>query len=93
MTPQELDSQSSVKIDRWIDVHSPECKEIDGHLHSFTLRCMKIGFEDGFMHTDMLGRIWGRNRETGEYYPFHTEYGYGDNKQLIGYRLSSKAAN
>lgn len=89
MTPQELESQSAIKINRWVEVHSQECKDIDSDLHWFTLKCIKIGFEDGYMITDSLGRIWGRNTTTGEYYPFHTEYG----KELIGYRLSSKAAN
>ena len=89
MTPMELDNQSPIKIDRWIEVHSQECKELDDGLHWFTLKCINIGFEDGWMIADMHGRIWGRNRETGIYYPFHTEHG----KELVGYRLSGKAAN
>lgn len=89
MTPAELDAQSKIKVDRWIEVHSQECKDIDDGLHWFTIKCMNIGFEDGFMFVDTLGRIWGRNRETSECYPFHTEHG----KELVGYRLAKKAAN
>lgn len=89
MKPQELEAQSPIKIDRWVDVHSSDCKEIDGDLHAFTLKCIKIGFEDGAMFVDNLGRIWCKWKSEGPCFPFHTEFG----KQFIGYRLASKAAN
>jgi hypothetical protein len=45
MTPQELEQQSPIKVCRWVDIHSPECKEIDGDMHHFTLQCLRIGLE------------------------------------------------
>lgn len=88
MTPAQLDAQCPVKIDRWVDVHSDECKVIDDDLHWFTLKCMKIGFEDGWMFTDSLGRLWGKGKDN-KLFPYHTEYG----KELVGYRISARAAN
>jgi hypothetical protein len=87
MSPQELDAQSSTKVERWIDVHSQECRDMDD-TREFTLKCLKIGFEDGYMFTDSLGRIWCKGQD-GRMHPFHFEYG----KKLIGYRLPKTAAN
>lgn len=89
MTPRELDSQSPVKISRWIEVHSQECIDIDDGLHAFTLECIEALSERGKMFIDSMGRIWARWDENGLYHPFHTNHG----KELVGYRLSSKAAN
>jgi len=87
LSPKQLDQQSTIKIDEWIDIHSERCKEMDD-LRSFTLKCMRIGLEDQFLFTDRDGRLWGKGKE-GKYYPFHLE----DGKKLIGLRLSIKAAN
>ncbi len=89
-TGQELDAQSPVKIDRWIDVDSEECKDMD-ETPDFTRKIMRIGFEDGWLFTDLQGRIWGhaKNEENGPFFPFHFEWG----SQLIGYRISKRAAN
>ena len=87
-TPQELDAQSKIKIDRWIDVDSEECRDKDDN-YAFTKKCIKLGFqEQAYLFTDLHGRIWGKGQD-GYFYPFHFEYG----KKLIGYRLSKKAAN
>lgn len=88
MTPKELDAQSSIKIDRWVDLESEECKEMDD-TYTFTKKCIRIGFEDGWMLVDSLGRIWGKGSGSTIYFPFHFEFG----KKLIGYRLSKQAAN
>ena len=88
MSPSELDKQSPVCIDRWIDVDSEEAKLKDED-RSLTKKMMRIGFEDGWMHTDNDGRIWGFDKERNIYYPFHFE----DGKQLVGYRIAKKAAN
>lgn len=91
-SPKELDAQSVIKIDEWLDVSSQRCKDIDDD-YALTKRMLKVGFEEpAFLACDLDGRIFGRG-ENGRYYPFHFEYGHGDSKKLIGYRLSSKAAN
>ena len=87
MTPQELDAQSPITVMRWVDVHSEECKDMDD-TWDFTVRCLTYGFDDGYMFTDSLGRIWCKGTD-GFKHPFHFEYG----KQLIGYRLPKTAAN
>lgn len=88
MTPKELDFQSEVKINRWIDIDSEECKLLDDNIE-FTKKVLKIGFgKEPFFILDKEGRIWGKS-DNGKYYPFHFEYG----KQLIGYRISKKASN
>lgn len=83
-----LDEQSLVKIDRWVDIDSDECKVMDDD-HDFTKKVQRMGFQDPpFLFTDSDGRIWGKG-EGDRFYPFHFEYG----KKLIGYRISKKASN
>jgi hypothetical protein len=87
-TPAELDSQSKVHIDKWLDVDSLECRELDDN-HAFAKKCIRLGFQEpAYLFTDSLGRIFGKG-ENGYYYPFYfTSYG-----KNIGYRLSKTAAN
>ena len=86
--PKELDAQSRINIDSWVDVDSELCKEIDDN-YPLTKKMLKLGFkEPAFLATDSLGRVWGKG-EDQYWYPFHFEY----NGKLIGYRLSKKAAN
>lgn len=87
-TPKELDAQSKIKVDRWIEVGSEEWKELDDN-PSFTKKCIKLGFmEPAYFFADALGRIWGKG-EDGLYYPFHFK-SFG---AIIGYRMSTRAAN
>ncbi len=88
MTPAELDKQSPVKIDRWVDIDSEEAKTLDED-RALTKKMVRIGFEDKWMITDNLGRIWGFNAEKNLFFPFHFENG----KELIGYRMAKVAAN
>lgn len=88
LTPAEFDKQSPVKIDRWIDIDSSEAKELDED-RVLTKKMVRIGFEDGWMHLDSLGRIWGKGNTKDTYFPFHFENG----KELIGYRMTKKAVN
>lgn len=87
-SPKELDAQSKIHIDKWLDVDSEEVKSMDDN-YAFTKQCIRLGFvEPAFFAVDSLGRIWGRG-EDNRYYPFHFNKG----KELIGYRLSKKATN
>lgn len=88
LTPKELDAQSPVVINRWIDIDSEESKAKDED-RQLTKKMQMIGFEDGWMSTDSFGRIWGYDEVRDIYYPFHFEF----NKELIGYRIATKAAN
>ena len=86
--PKELDAQSKIKIDRWIDVDSEESRELDDD-PALTKKLIRIGFQKPeYFFTDSLGRIFGKG-EYGLYYPFH----FTHNGKCIGYRLSKRAAN
>ncbi len=88
-TPSELDAQSKIKISRWIDVESAECKKIDDN-YALTKRIIRMLYEQepAYLFTDQNGRLWGRG-EDNLFYPYHFTYG----KKFIGFRLSKKAAN
>ena len=87
-SPAELDAQSKIKIDRWIDIDSEEWRDLDDD-PGLTKKFLKIGFkEPAFFFTDTHGRVWGKG-ENGFYYPYHFNRG----KTLIGYRIPTKAAN
>jgi len=86
-SPRELDTQSPVKIDRWVDIDTQEWRDLDED-PALTKKMMKIGFEANVLFTDSMGRIWGKG-EGGKYYPFHFDKG----PKLYGFRLSKKAAN
>lgn len=87
LPPQELDKQSVVRIDRWISVNSEEHKNKDPDI-ILTRKWMKIGFEEGILFLDTLGRIWGRGKD-GRFYPYHFNIG----KTFYGFRMAEKAAN
>jgi hypothetical protein len=85
LSTEELDKQSPVRIDLWLDIESEECKDKDPDI-VLTKKWMKIGFEDKFLFTDSLGRVWGRGNE-GRFYPYHFNIG----KRLYGIRIAKKA--
>ncbi len=85
LSPTELDKQSLLKIDKWLDIDSEECKDKDPD-YALTKRFLRILKDDLF--TDKLGRIWGRG-EDSRFYPFHFNIG----KKLYGFRVAKKAAN
>ena len=88
LTPQELDAQSPIKIDRWLDVDSQEWRDMDDD-PGLTKKFLRLGFQEPpFFFTDALGRVWGKG-EDGRFYPFHFNIG----KKLYGYRISKKAVN
>lgn len=96
MTPQQLDAQSPVKVNRWIDIDSEESKQIDDN-RQFTKHVLNMGLESlpdspAFLYTDTDGRIWGFNPKNPEapHYPFHLETERGE---LVGLRMARKAAN
>lgn len=88
-TPQELDTQSKIKIDRWVEIGSEEWKDLDDN-PAFTKKILRLGLHhpEPFLFTDTMGRIWGKGND-GTFYPFHFEYG----KKKLGYRISALALN
>lgn len=86
LSPIELDKQSDVTIDEWVDLDSSRWRDTDEDC-SFTKKTinMLLG-EDLF--TDSLGRLWIQS-SGGKYYPFHYEYG----KKKLGVRIAKKASN
>lgn len=87
LTPKQLDAQSVIVLDGWVDMDSERWKEVDDS-PAFTKRCMKIGLESNYLVIDTSGRLWGMG-ENKLYYPFLLEYG----KKKYGIRLPKKAAN
>ena len=88
MSPKELDMQSPVVIDKWIDINSDQARMLDDDL-DLSKKMMRIGLEANMMFFDNDGRMWGRDEKKSICYPFHFESG----KKLIGYRSCKKAAN
>jgi hypothetical protein len=86
--PKVLDQQSTTPIDRWVDLHSQECKEMDD-FHRFTIKVFETGrMAPATLHLDALGRIWMLSGN-GRFYPFHFEY----QGKMIGYRIVAQASN
>lgn len=87
-TPKELDAQSLVVLDGWIDIDSERWRDVDDD-PGLTKKFLRLGFQaPAYLFTDTDGRIWGRG-ENGYYYPYHLEYG----KKKYGLRMPKKAAN
>jgi len=86
-TPKDLDKQSSVYLDEWVDIDSDKWKKLDDN-KIFSKKILRLGFEGGTLFTDNLGRVWG-NAKDGSFYPLHFEVG----EKKYGYRLSKKAMN
>lgn len=89
-SPEALDAQSKVKINRWIEMGSEEWRMLDD-TPDFTKKILRLGLHhpQPFLFTDTLGRIWGKGSDGKTYYPFHFEHG----NQLIGYRISALGLN
>lgn len=89
INPLELDNQSPIKINRWMNVESEAFKDMDDN-EEFTKTILKMGFESPqFLWLDSKGRIWGKGNEKDKYYPLHLTYG-GLN---IGFMISRTASN
>lgn len=86
--PSQLDEQSSVKIDEWLDIDSDKCKSVDDN-RPLTKKWLHMLMKDYSLQTDSLGRVWGRNEDTGKWYPYHLENG----NKLYGIRIAKQAAN
>lgn len=89
-SPKELDNQASVKIKRWIDIHSEECRMKDQNQKT-AIKWMRLlmASPGPALFTDSNGRLWGKGKEGG-YFPYHFE---DENHNLYGYRLSKNAFN
>jgi len=88
ISPSELDKQSPIKIDKWLNIDSEECREKDPD-HSLTKKWLRIGLEDKFLFTDSQGRLWGRGKQSNQYFPYHFNVG----EKLYGFRLAATAVN
>jgi hypothetical protein len=88
LTPEELDRQSPIKIDKWLDIDSEECKDKDPD-HALTKKWLKMCAKDNFLQVDKHGRVWGKGPNQESYFPYHFDYG----KKKYGFRLALAAAN
>lgn len=88
LKPTQLDEQSSVKIDEWLDIDSDKCKSVDDN-RPLTKKWLSMLMEDNTLQLDSLGRVWGRSEDTGKWFPYHLESG----GKLYGIRVAKKADN
>ena len=86
LTPAQLDRQCSLTVHEWLDIDSPQAKEMDEY-YFVTKKWLHIGVEAGVMFIDLHGRLWGNGHDS--YYPYHFE----SRGKLYGYRIAAKAAN
>jgi hypothetical protein len=87
-SPKELDVQSKIQLDGWVDLDSERWRETDND-PSLTKKWLRMLMQEpAYLFTDADGRVWGKG-EDGHYYPYHYEYG----KKKYGIRLPKKAAN
>jgi hypothetical protein len=82
-----FENQSSIKIDRWIDITSPEANEFCPEINKMIIKILENPQPGDSLITDNLGRIWGKG-DNG-YYPLHDEFC----GEKIGYRMVKKASN
>lgn len=87
LKPTELDSQSPVKIDEWLDIDSDRCKQVDDN-RPITKKWMAMLMADKTLQTDSMGRVWGQGKE-GQWYPYHLE----SHGKLYGIRVAKQASN
>lgn len=87
LSPQQLDEQSPIQLDGWVELGSERWREVDDN-PALTKKWIKMLMGDA-LSTDSLGRIWGKGKRANSYYPFHLEYG----KKKYGIRISKHAAN
>ena len=87
-SPKELDEQSLIQLDGWVDIDSERWREIDDD-PALTKKWLKLGLQEpAYFFIDTDGRVWGRG-ENGYWYPYHIDYG----KKKYGLRIAKKAAN
>lgn len=87
LSPKELDAQSVVVIEKWLDVNSEECKEKDPE-YKISKYLLNRGIQEGFLKVDNQGRIWVHGLHE-EFFPYHFELG----DKLYGLRIAAAAAN
>lgn len=87
-SPKELDAQSLVQLDGWVDLDSERWREVDSDPGLTKKWLHMLMREPAYLFTDTNGRVWGRG-ENGVYYPYHLEYG----KKKFGIRMPKKAAS
>ncbi len=87
-SPKELDAQSPVYLDGWVDLDSERWRQTDDDAPLTKKWLAMLMKEPAYLFTDSDGRVWGKG-ENGIYYPYHYEYG----KKKYGIRIPRKAAN
>lgn len=88
LTPVELDAQSPIKVERWVDIDSREMQEMDD-MPTLTRNWLQIGMKQDVFKLDSQGRVWYQINKNEPYQPFTFTY-YG---REIGIRMSVMATN
>lgn len=87
-SPKELDRNSPVKIDEWVELGSERHYEVDDNPALTKKWFLMLSKEPVYIHLDNLGRCFCFNAE-GQWTPYHCERG----NRKYGIRVSKKAAN
>lgn len=90
LTPQELDAQSTIKVERWVDLNSQEMYEMDD-MPYLTKHWLELGINNRYFFTDVQGRVWYKSPfdSSMPYEPYRFTY-YG---KEYGIRMSEKATS
>jgi hypothetical protein len=88
-SPKELDKQSAIYLDGWVDLDSERWRQVDEDpaLTKKWIAMLTKG-PDAYLKLDSDGRIWGKARD-GHWYPYHIEC----LNRKYGIRIPKKAAN
>lgn len=88
-SPKELDEQSTIYLDGWVDLDSEKWRSVDEDpaLTKKWIAMLTKG-PDAYLKLDSDGRLWARARDQ-RWYPFHIER----LRRKYGIRIAKKAAN
>lgn len=87
MPPSQLETQSQIKIDEWLEIDSDKWKRLDD-TPAFTKKVISYGLEDGWMVINNQGQLYCKWNDKPSV-PFHFTLG----SKTYGYKMSKRAAN
>ena len=89
-SPKELEAQSSIHVDEWVEVGSPRFHKLLAEEDQYSFYyILQVGLrEPPFLLTDSLGRLWGKGNGD-KWFPFHDII----RGKVIGYVLPSKVVH
>lgn len=89
MSPKDLDAQSVIQVDEWVDLGSQKHRDTD-EWYVLSTSLLEKSSENGFLKIDSLGRLWVHGIDQ-EFLPYHYDSKAGN--QFLGLRIATAAAN